>query len=156
MNYTLEQELKMLFLEAVEKASIKRRIPFKYTCIESGATQKAIPDTIITLNKRPGWLEFKRMNSTQNALVKYEPGQLNELRTWSLHGMFSATVGITQGQDFIIAVPNKVLLGQDLTTKLFCLKSNKLYVTGRLSEQLDALLNIMNVYYKGGTDERTH
>lgn len=143
----LELELKHDFLDAVERTAKSHNVPFKYTILESGGTQKAIPDTIAAFDRKSIWLEFKRMNNRSEAVVRYEPGQINELRLWNLNGMCAVTVGITQGQDFIIAFPNKVLLNTQLQKASFCLKHSDFYVEGSMGEQFDALQKIVQMFY---------
>lgn len=145
---TLEQELKTTWLERLDKDARDASIPCKYVCLESGGTQKAIPDTFITLDKMKGWLEFKRVRDINNMLVKYQPGQLNELRVWTLHEMFAATVGITQSYDFVIAVPNPVLLNTDLTSNLYPLTLCRVRQRGSIGQQLAVLRTMMQEFYR--------
>lgn len=142
----LETPLKKAYLETLARQARNNSAPFDYYPIETGALRKAIPDTYIMLGKYNGWLEFKRMRES-GATVEYHPGQLNELRLLRLRGIFSATVGLTAGMDYVVAIPNTVLLQKECEKRKVSLYGAKEYYTGSMEDVFEGLYFMMARFY---------
>ena len=136
-----ELELKMFFLETVAEKCKENRIDFKFQCIETGG---AVPDTIISLDRMVGWLEFKRISDMERKTVKYEPGQHAELQRWRKAGVFSATLGITENTDFVVAEPQTTLINRE--TNRLCLDTC-IRFEGEMPQYLEGLLYMMRNFY---------
>ena len=141
-----ELELKMLWLDRLEKQTRTKGGQLKFYVIEIGGAKIGVPDVYFVLNGRTGWLEFKVCSNIEVPVVKYEPGQRVELRDLRARGVFSATVAITSGMDFIVAAPPRVLC--NTTSDKFDLNKAPVRIKGEIDAAYDALEWMLDRFYK--------
>jgi hypothetical protein len=143
----LERIVKHEWLAELQHQATVAGISILAQCIESAGQGNSIPDAYVCLNKKQGWLEFKRIAELSKPTVKYEPGQQNRLRRLHHnHGVFAATVGVTDMLDFVIALPNKTLLCTEGTYSNLC--TLPIWKAGSEDAILSILTVLMDDYYK--------